>query len=186
MSKKHDGKLATYDYAVTALTPWSGLFGGKTVYCNDDDIDGGIPQFFIRNFSALKLKALYISNGDEGGIYYKQISDETGTEPYKRIEEDSSFNGKVPMEYLAESDIVVSQPLHSHITKYMTFIADSGKPYLCLTMAGSKKLDKIKKLIKAGSMRVWGEKHKATFDIGGGDIVREHVVWLTNIFPKPE
>lgn len=186
MSKKHDGKLASYDYALTALTPWSGLFRDKVVYCNDDDIDGGIPQFFLRHFDRLKLSALYVSNGDDGGIYYKHAGDDPADPPYKRLEKKSSYDDEVPLEYLAEADIVISQPLHSHVSKYMAFMADSGKPYLCLTMAGSKKLERIKKLLNAGAMRIWGDKHKATFDIGGGDTVREPVLWLTNIFPKPE
>lgn len=99
-------------------------FKGKTVYCNADGKTSNFYRFFKTNFQSLELKKLICTSYSKWGC----IIDRTG-ETILRLK-DGDYRSPECMDYLAQADIVVTNPPFSLVKDYIPRVVASRKKFL--------------------------------------------------------
>lgn len=169
-SNLHAAKKAKNDEFYTQLTDiekelkyYKTQFTGKVVYCNCDDArDSNFFKYFSMNFEYLGLKKLictgYKENGKGVVLVYegdkngnKRVDDEEII--VKELEGNGDFRSPECIEFLKESDIVVSNPPFSLARDYFKQLMDYDKKFLVIGNKNAFTYKEIFPYIKEGKLR---------------------------------
>ena len=117
-------------------------FRNKVIYCNcDDPIESNFFKYFSLNFEHLGLKKListgYKENGK--GVVYIYEGDKNGNRmpdfeeiEVKELQGNGDFRSAECIEFLKESDIVVTNPPFSLFRDYVATLVEYGKQFLII------------------------------------------------------
>lgn len=145
----HNAKKQKNDEFYTQLTDieqelkhYKEHFRNKVVYCNcDDPIESNFFKYFSLNFEHLGLKKListgYKENGK--GVVYIYEGDKNGNRmpdfeeiDVKELQGNGDFRSAECIEFLKESDIVVTNPPFSLFRDYVATLVEYGKQFLII------------------------------------------------------
>lgn len=148
-SNLHAAKAAKNDEFYTRLEDienelkhYKGFFKGKTVYCNcDDPKESNFFKFFSMNFENYGLKKLITTGYNENGHGYLYIyeGDKNGNRMVDNneiqvveLQGNGDFRSEECIEYLKESDVVVTNEPFSLFREYIKQLMDYGKKFLII------------------------------------------------------
>ena len=171
----HSAKKAKNDEFYTQLSDiekemrhYKAFFKGKVVYCNCDDArESNFFKYFSMNFEHLGLKKLITTGYKESGkgvvIIYE--GDKNGN----RIVEDSEiivrelegngdFRSAECIEFLKESDVVVTNPPFSLFREYVAQLMEYGKKFLIIGNGNAVTYKEIFPYIKNNELWIGASK----------------------------
>ena len=148
-SNLHAAKTAKNDEFYTRLEDienelkhYKSFFKGKTVYCNcDDPKESNFFKFFSMNFENYGLKKLITTGYNENGHGYLYIyeGDRNGNRMVDdneiqvvELQGDGDFRSEECIEYLKESDVVVTNPPFSLFKEYVKQLMEYNKKFLII------------------------------------------------------
>ncbi|MCT7502005.1 adenine-specific methyltransferase EcoRI family protein [Aliarcobacter cryaerophilus] len=134
-------------------------FNGKKILCNcDDPYESAFAKYFLQNFNKLKLKKLVCisysksvmhKNKDSNGLILvvenvpkklsNNVSDEAISEYLQKsgrinkLKGDGDFRSQECLEYLIDSDIIVTNPPFSKFIELFSIINKYNKKYLLIS-----------------------------------------------------
>ena len=168
-SNLHTAKKMKNDEFYTQLTDienelkhYKEHFRNKVVYCNcDDPIESNFFKYFSLNFEHLGLKKListgYKENGK--GVVYVYEGDKNGNRmpdleeiEVKELQGNGDFRSQECIEFLKESDIVVTNPPFSLFREYVTQLMEYNKHFLIIGNQNAIKYKEIFPLIKENKL----------------------------------
>ncbi len=137
----------------------SGQFQNACVYCNcDDPCKSNFYRYFAINFEKLGLRKLIASciSNDElnpHGFYYIYTGDETeaiipSMNDVTYFEGNGDFNSKECLNFLNESDIIVTNPPFSLFRDFVNLIVNFNKKFLIIGNVNAITYKEIFKLIQ--------------------------------------
>lgn len=213
----HQAKKNKNDEFYTQLTDiekelvhYVDFFEGKTVYCNCDDArESNFFKYFSNRFEELGLKKLIATGYKENGhgVLLVYEGDKNGNrcvddEEIKvtELQGDGDFRSDECIEFLKESDVVVTNPPFSLFREYVKQLMDYNKKFLIIGNMNAITYKEIFPLIKDN--RLWEgvslNGTKCQFDIpedydGKNVFIDEfgkrkakinNAIWFTNIEHK--
>ena len=180
---KNDEFYTKYEDIAEEIKHYTQHFDNKIIYCNCDDYNkSNFFKYFHDNFHNFKLKKLITTsyNKDGKGLYsiYDGNTLTTG-----ELNGNGSFDSEESLEYLKESDIVITNPPFSLFRKYMEIIFNSNKYFITLGNVNCLTYKEIFPKIK--EHKVWfGYKYNGSYNYilpNGEECVVGGPVWLTNL-----
>ena len=204
MAKKnanlHSAKKAKNDEFYTQLTDiekemkhYKDFFKGKVVYCNCDDArESNFFKYFSMNFEFLGLKKLITTGYKENGKGVVLIYE--GDKNGNRIVEDSEiivrelegngdFRSEECIEFLKESDVVVTNPPFSLFREYVAQLMEYGKKFLIIGNKNAITYKEIFPYIKNNELWL-GITNPDEYRLPNGEItqsVKGLCRWYTNL-----
>ena len=140
-------------------------FEGKTVYCNcDDPVESEFWKFFVRNFTAWKLKKLLATHYEpnERNYAYKLELDgdvngdgrvDWQDEPTKTdLPCNGDFRSATCIELLKEADIVVTNPPFSLFREYVQQLVNYDKKFIIIGPRNAVTYKEVFPMLKEGKM----------------------------------
>lgn len=202
-SNLHTAKKMKNDEFYTQLTDienelkhYKEHFRGKVVYCNcDDPIESNFFKYFSLNFEHLGLKKListgYKENGK--GVVYVYEGDKNGNRmpdleeiEVKELQGNGDFRSAECIEFLKESDIVVTNPPFSLFRDYVATLVEYGKQFLIIGNKNAITYKETFSFIKDN--KLWlGISTPNTFKTPNGEITKSLTGlcrWFTNLVHK--
>lgn len=197
----HNAKKLKNDEFYTLLTDiekelkhYKEHFRNKVVYCNcDDPIESNFFNYFSLNFEHLGLKKListgYKENGK--GVVYVYEGDKNGNRmpdleeiEVKELQGNGDFRSQECIEFLKESDIVVTNPPFSLFREYVAQLIEYGKQFLIIGNQNAITYKEIFPLIKDN--KLWlGVNSVKEFIQPNGEIKKfGNISWFTNLVHK--
>ena len=202
-SNLHTAKKMKNDEFYTQLTDieqelkhYKEHFRNKVVYCNcDDPIESNFFKYFSLNFEHLGLKKListgYKENGK--GVVYVYEGDKNGNRmpdleeiEVKELQGNGDFRSQGCIEFLKESDIVVTNPPFSLFRDYVATLVEYGKQFLIIGNKNAITYKEIFPLIKDN--KLWlGISSPNEYKLPNGEITKQVnglCKWFTNLEHK--
>ena len=199
----HNAKKQKNDEFYTQLTDienelkhYKEHFRNKVVYCNcDDPIESNFFKYFSLNFEHLGLKKListgYKENGK--GVVYIYEGDKNGNRmpdleeiEVKELQGNGDFRSAECLEFLKESDIVVTNPPFSLFREYVATLVEYGKQFLIIGNKNAITYKEIFPLIKDN--KLWlGISSPNEYKLPNGEITKQVnglCKWFTNLEHK--
>ena len=147
------------------LKHYKSFFNGKTVYCNcDDPKESNFFKFFSMNFENYGLKKLITTGYNENGHGYLYIYEgdrnrnrmvDDNEIQVVELQGDGDFRSEECLEYLKESDVVVTNPPFSMFREYVKQLMDYNKKFLIIGNMNAITYKEIFPYIKNNKMW-WG------------------------------
>jgi len=200
-SNLHTAKKQKNDEFYTQLTDienelkhYKEHFRNKVVYCNcDDPIESNFFKYFSLNFEHLGLKKLITTGYKENGkgVVYIYEGDKNGNRmpdleeiEVKELQENGDFRSQECIEFLKESDIVVTNPPFSLFRDYVATLVEYGKQFLIIGSQNAITYKEIFPLIKEN--KLWlGVNLVKEFIQPNGEIKKfGNICWFTNLVHK--
>lgn len=163
------------------LANYKNFLRNKVIYCCCDDPDrSNFVRYFVENFNDLRLKRLIVScyseasvsgtqlslSGESEGRTYmlevNKVSKKSGSvadvmrsKQNRRVllAGDGDFRSPECIEFLRQSDIVVTNPPFSLFREFIAQIVEHGKDFIVIGNTNAIKYKEIFRLIKAGKFR---------------------------------
>jgi len=202
-SNLHTAKKMKNDEFYTQLTDienelkhYKEHFRNKVVYCNcDDPIESNFFKYFSLNFEHLGLKKListgYKENGK--GVVYVYEGDKNGNRmpdleeiEVKELQGNGDFRSQECIEFLKESDIVVTNPPFSLFRDYVATLVEYNKQFLIIGNKNAITYKEIFPLIKEN--KLWlGISSPNEYRLPNGEITKQVnglCKWFTNLEHK--
>lgn len=197
------------------LRHYKGHFKDKVVYCNCDKFNLNITSnfyvYFTMNFRHLGLKKLICSYYNEGGhgkaVVFDGIKDPNRNMP--SLEEDAtiyelngngSYNSAECLKFLAESDIVVTNPPFSLFREYVATLIKFEKKFLIIGNVNAITYKEVFPLIRDNQLWLgmssfnvgmyfevpndyqYAKTYKFKTEIDGKKVMRvSSICWFTNL-----
>lgn len=159
---KNDEFYTRYEDIEKEIKHYTQHFNNKVIYCNCDDYNkSNFFKYFKDNFNQFKLKKLittsYINNGK--GLYseYDGKTLITG-----ELKSNGSFKSEESIEYLKQSDIIVTNPPFSLFREYVDVLFTFNKKFIIIGNQNAITYIDVFKHIKDGE--VW-LSHSINVDI---------------------
>lgn len=197
-SNLHAAKAAKNDEFYTRLEDienelkhYKSFFKGKTVYCNcDDPKESNFFKFFSMNFENYGLKKLITTGYNENGHGYLYIyeGDRNGNRMVDdseirvvELQGDGDFRSEECIQYLKESDVVVTNEPFSLFREYFTQLMIYNKKFLIIGNMNAITYKEVFPYIK--NNQVWlGNNYVKEFVQPDGSIKKfGNILWYTNI-----
>lgn len=179
-SNNTDEWYTDYKTIENEVNHYESQFYGKKILCNcDDPYESAFAKFFLRNFNRFKLKklvcisyaksAMHSSEDGRGlllevdkmpifeseNINNKEMIDKlTMNGNIRKLVGDGDFRSSECVNYLKESDIVVTNPPFSKFTELFSLITKYNKKYLLISNQNAITYKEIFPLIKNNHARV--------------------------------
>jgi len=200
-SNLHTAKKMKNDEFYTQLTDieqelkhYKERFRNKVVYCNcDDPIESNFFKYFSLNFEHLGLKKLITTGYKENGkgVVYIYEGDKNGNRmpdleeiEVKELQGNGDFRSVECLEFLKESDIVVTNPPFSLFRDYVATLIEYGKQFLIIGSQNAITYKEIFPLIKDNKMWL-GVNSVKEFIQPNGEIKKfGNICWFTNLINK--
>lgn len=129
---KNDEFYTLYDDIEKAVSQIKDKLEGKIVYCNCDNPKfSNFFKYFKNNFKALKLKKVYCSFLDENGETQLTIIEGENQINQKPMVSGNCFEEE-SIQYLIESDIVITNPPFSLLNDFIKMLMDYKKDFLII------------------------------------------------------
>ena len=106
-------------------------FAGKSVYCNCDTEKSEIYKLAKANFKTWQLKSLVATGYVKGGKGIK-VTYDGENETISHLEGDGSYDSSESVEMLEHSDIVMTNPPFSKLSKFIPFVLDRNKDFIII------------------------------------------------------
>lgn len=167
------------------------FFKGKVVYCNCDDArESNFFKYFSLNFEFLGLKKL-ITTGykEEGkGVVLIYEGDKNGNKIVedseiivRELEGNGDFRSAECIEFLKESDIVVTNPPFSLFREYVAQLMEYGKKFLIIGPMNAVTYKEIFPYIKNNELWL-GMNWVKEFVQPNGEVKKfGNICWYTNL-----
>ena len=128
------------------------IFRDKIVYCNCDDYrKSNFFKFFLDNFEQLGLKKLIATAFCEKSCgFVAEFSQDS--KHYGRLKGDGDFRSDECINYLKQSDIVVTNPPFSLFREYVAQLIEYNKSFLIIGSKNAITYKEIFPLIKNNQM----------------------------------
>ena len=199
----HNAKKQKNDEFYTQLTDienelkhYKEHFRNKVVYCNcDDPIESNFFKYFSLNFEHLGLKKLITTGYKENGkgVVYIYEGDKNGNRmpdleeiEVKELQGNGDFRSAECLEFLKESDIVVTNPPFSLFREYVATLVEYGKQFLIIGNKNAITYKEIFPLIKEN--KLWlGISSPNEYKLPNGEITKQVnglCKWFTNLEHK--
>ncbi len=179
-SNNTDEWYTDYKTIENEVNHYESQFYGKKILCNcDDPYESAFAKYFLRNFNRFKLKklvcisyaksAMHSSEDGRGlllevdkmpifeseNINNKEMIDKlTMNGNIRKLVGDGDFRSSECVNYLKESDIVVTNPPFSKFTELFSLITKYNKKYLLISNQNAITYKEIFPLIKNNQARV--------------------------------
>lgn len=179
-SNNTDEWYTDYKTIENEVNHYESQFNGKKVLCNcDDPYESAFAKYFLKNFNCFKLKKLvcisyaksamhssedgrglllevdkmpYFNNGDLNNDKIFEALNSKGN--IKKLIGDGDFRSQECINYLIDSDIVVTNPPFSKFTELFSLITKYDKQYLLISNQNAITYKEIFPYIKNNKARV--------------------------------
>lgn len=197
-SNLHQAKRAKNDEFYTQLTDiekemihYRPHFKGKVIFCNCDDArESNFFKYFANNFELLGIKKLITTGYKENGhgVVLEYEGDKNGNlivDPseikVRELKGNGDFRSDECIEYLRQSDIVVTNPPFSLFREYMALLLGYGKEFIVIGNQNAITYKEIFPHIKEN--KLWlGNNYVKEFRQPDGEIKKfGNILWYTNI-----
>ena len=156
-------------------------FAGKSVYCNCDTEKSEIYNLAKANFKTWQLKSLVATGYVKGGKGVKVVYDGE-TETISQLEGDGSYDSAESTEILEHSDIVMTNPPFSKLSKFIPFVLERNKDFVIIANMMALMYKSTIKYSLAGKINSCsGFSGFATFTRPAGDIAAVQCVAVTTL-----
>lgn len=131
----NDEWYTPYEYVEKNLEPYKKAFKNKKVLCNCDDYEASsFAKYFMNNFKSLELKELCCTSfcgselheGTPRGKFLKYDGDKM---QFGFLEGQGEFDSEECKKFLADCDVVVTNPPFSRSREHYTLIKDFKKDF---------------------------------------------------------
>ena len=192
------------------LKHYKSHFAGKVVYCNCDDArESNFFRFFQKKFSDYGLKKLittsYNENGHGSVLVYEGDTNGNGKLDdaeikVSELKGNGDFRSEECIEYLKESDIVVTNPPFSLFRDYIATLVQYDKKFLIIGNTNAITYKEVFPLIKENKLWLgWSSFNKGMYfyvpedykyadtykfekEINGRKVMRvSSICWFTNL-----
>ena len=200
---KNDEFYTQYSDIEKEMAHYKDFFKDKVVYCNCDDArESNFFKFFSYNFEHLGLKKLICTGykADGKGVVLTYEGDKNGN---RKVDEEEivvtelngngDFRSEECIEFLKESDVVVTNPPFSLFREYVAQLMEYGKKFIVIGNQNAITYKEIFPYIKNNQLW-WGtdcvrwfimpsDTNKQTKLNNNGEVVAEGARsrWYTNI-----
>ena len=165
-------------------------FKGKVVYCNcDDPTWSNFWRYFYQSFGYLGLKKLISTHYEmDGSSSYAAVYEgghdnaDEFTEGVTKIplKGNGDFRSDECIEYLKQSDIVVTNPAFSSFREYIAQLEEYNKQFIVIGNPNAVTYKSIFPLIK--NKKLWlGFSQPKEFDTPNGQTKKISTRWFTNV-----
>ena len=200
-SNLHAAKAAKNDEFYTQITDiekelsnYKDFFKGKVVYCNCDDArESNFFKYFSKNFEFLGLKKLITTGykAEGKGVVLVYEGDKNGNHKaedneivVRELDGSGDFRSAECIEFLKESDVVVTNPPFSLFREYVKQLMDYGKKFLVIGSMNAITYKEIFPYIKNDELWL-GNQNVKEFRSPNGEIKKfGNILWYTNIQHK--
>lgn len=178
------------------LQHYNNYFKEKVILCNcDDPNNSNFVRYFLDNFEKLGLKkliAIGYKTKPEKGVYLEYTGNKNNI---KYLNGDGDFRSTECIEFLKESDIVITNPPFSLFREYVNQLVDYNKKFIIIGHQNAITYKEIFKLIKEN--KIWlgygfnrncahfinehYEDYASDLDHKSGMIRVSGVQWFTNM-----
>lgn len=145
-NKKNDEFYTTYEGIQKEVINYKEQLKGKIIYCNTDNpFTSNFCKFFIDNFNNFELKRLICTSYSESGkgllLDIQQVDDTLIKLPHdvrlgnlglKSLQGSGSFDSEECIEFLMESDIIITNPPFSQFRSFISLLVKFQKQYLII------------------------------------------------------
>lgn len=197
-SNLHAAKTAKNDEFYTRLEDienelkhYKSFFKGKTVYCNcDDPKESNFFKFFSMNFENYGLKKLITTGYNENGHGYLYIyeGDSNGNRMVDdneiqvvELQGNGDFRSEECIQYLKESDVVVTNEPFSLFREYVKQLMDYGKKFLIIGNMNAITYKEVFPYIKNNQLWLGNNAVKEFIQPDGSVKKFGNILWYTNI-----
>ncbi len=203
-SNNTDEWYTDYKTIEDEVSHYESQFNGKKVLCNcDNPYESDFVKYFLRNFNRLKLKKLVCisyaksamnSSEDDKGLVLvvdnipnsckKTIDDNKILEilsKYNSVQKltgDGDFRSEECVNYLIDSDIVVTNPPFSKFTELFSLITRYNKKYLLISNQNAITYKEIFPYIKNNQARVGYNFGDMAFKVPNDTEPRKTRFWI--------
>lgn len=179
-------------------------FYGKKVLCNcDDPFESAFAKYFLRNFNHLKLKKLVCISYAKSGMHSskdgkglaliidkisnssaRSLSDEeiyhiiNNEKNLKKLQGDGDFRSPECINYLIDSDIVVTNPPFSKFIDLFSLITKFDKKFLLISNQNAITYKEIFPFIKKNKVRVGYHFGEMAFMVPADTEPRKTRFWI--------
>ena len=166
----HTARTAKNDEFYTSLSSiekemiyYKDFFKGKVVYCNCDDArESNFFKFFSEKFESYGLKKLICTGfkADGKGVVLTYEGDKNGNRivddeevVVRELNGNGDFRSEECIEFLKESDVVVTNPPFSLFREYVAQLMEYGKKFIIIGNGNAVTYKEIFPLIKEN--KIW-------------------------------
>ena len=158
---------------------WS-YFENKVVLCNcNDSLKSEFWKYFLLRFNLLKLKKLIVISYGKNSVAYKYDGHQINK---IKLNNNGSFKSFESIQYLRQSDIVVTNPPFSKFREFINLLIDFNKKFLIIGPLAAIAYIDVFNHIK--NNKIW-----IGFNTGNADFIMEdgvtkkqiRLLWYTNL-----
>lgn len=171
---------------------YKNYFRGKIVFCNCDDPEwSNFWKYFYLNFKQLGLKKLISTHytetiGDDVAFKFECIENKDGELILSKtfLKDKGDFRSEECIEFLKESDIIVTNPPFSLFREYISQLIQYEKKFLIIGNLNAIPYKEVFKLIKEN--KIWlGVNSVKEFMTPNKEIQKfGNICWFTNLTHK--
>ena len=198
-SMKNDEFYTFFDDIAQEVQHYSSEFAGKTVYCNcDHPQTSNFTKYFFNNFHQLKLKKLITTgHGNVAGQFSEKnnrpgvlftYGGAAGTRSLEgftsNLRGSGAFASEECLAFLAEADIVVTNPPFSLYKEFLQLLTTHKKKFLIVGNFNSVGYKDVFSMLKNDSLRLGYSKRGMSFMTHGGAVKKVNACWFTNMSHK--
>jgi hypothetical protein len=163
-SAKQDEFYTRYEDIVAEVEHYRQHFKGKIVACNCDDPRwSNFSKFFKDHFKELELRGL-ISLFKGSDAYVETVGSKEGTRLHE-LAGNGDFRSEEARKYLAQADIVVTNPPFSLFREYLVKLLEDDKQFLLLGPANAITYKEVFPYIKANKLWLGVNTGSKTFRV---------------------
>lgn len=193
---KNDEFYTHFDDIQTELNFYKDQLKDKVIYCNcDDPAESAFTDFFKLNFDYLGIKKLICTRYQKSNLFTSDdpvrqrgyrleitAKNKDDKKPVKiNLKEDGDFRSPECIEFLKESDIVITNPPFSLFREYVTQLIQYNKKFLIIGNDNAITYKEIFKLIKENKIWLGYTRVKEFRKPDGSTQQFGNVGWFTNL-----
>ena len=208
-SENTDEWYTDYGTIEKELVHYEFQFNGKRVLCNcDNPYKSAFTKYFLKNFNRLKLKKLVCTSYEKTDENMKKennglilivdkickdsneiLSDNEvleimNSDSIKKLEGDGDFRSKECIDYLIESDIVVTNPPFSKFIELFSLITKYNKKYLLISNQNAITYKEIFPYIKNNKAHIGYHFGDMAFKVPNDTKPRKTRFWIDEMGQK--
>ncbi len=168
-------------------------FEGQTVYCNcDNPEESNFVVYFMENFHRLGLKRFIATHYVQRTLFDymdgnvpltpKYLDYDGNTVIFDHMKSDGDFRSKECIDYLKQSDIVVTNPPFSLFREFHAVLVEHDIEYLIVGNMNAITYDSVFPLLQNGTARLGTRLSGWSFITPDGELQQfGNIVWFTNM-----
>ena len=179
-AEKNDEFYTRYEDIAAEVEHYKHHFKGKVVACNCDDPRwSNFSKFFKDHFEELELRGL-ISLFKGSDAYVETVGSKEGSRLYK-LAGDGDFRNEETQEYLAQADIVVTNPPFSLFRDYVEQLLNLEKKFLVIASENAISYERFFPFLRDEKVWLGCTKPKVFRRPDGSQQTFGNICWYTNM-----